>query len=279
MRRLAVLVTLLALATACASSDEPGTSASSSSSPPSGTAEPTETTTPSPSAPVMPDLVGMPSAQAQSLLGELELGSDWGQPVPVRCEARPRTVARQHPAPGATIEPDTTVHIRTAALDLATFRGPCDPVNEYDDDVAEADAALARRFYRFAADPALGAPFADEAVWVGIEDGPTSTRLGGSALADLEAWRLGTAYAERSGPFSSLDTLAESGGYYALSNGVAATCPAGNDQAPPEMDGLRAISLTAPDDVTSACLEWWGVTLFVDSRDRIRGVALRLGSP
>lgn len=93
------------------------------------------------------------------------------------------------------------------------------------------------------------------------------------------AWEADAEYAESLGPFSALDILAQSGGYYELRRGVAATCPAGNAKAPPELVGLRAISLIARADVTSSCMEWWGVTLFPDSQDRIKGVALPVGSP
>lgn len=85
-------------------------------------------------------------------------------------------------------------------------------------------------------------------------------------------------YAEATGPFSALDVLASSGGYYELHRGVVPTCPAGNDKVPPGFAELRSISLTAPSDTTSACSEW-GVTLFLDGEKNIRGVALRLGSP
>ena len=278
--QLLVLGSLLTLLAGCSSADEPKDPAPSQQTQDSRPGTPSESTTGSPAAArLMPDLVGMPSAKAGERLGELGLGSNWGRPIVVRCGARPRTVVRQRPAAGTPLRPDTTVHIRTAALDLDRFRGPCEPFGKRVGPVAEADAALAREFYRFAADPSLGAPFASGDVWVGIEDGLKSISLAGSELGELVAWELDTGYAERSGPFSALDTLAESGGYYELRDGVAGTCPGGNDKAPPELDGLRAISLTAPDDVTSACLEWWGVTLFLDSQDRIRGVALRLGSP
>ncbi len=171
------------------------------------------------------------------------------------------------------------MHIRTAALDLEEFRGPCQPRETRIGQVAEADVLVARQFYRFAADPTLGAPFADGDVWSGIEDGLEATSLDVSERGDLAAWRMDASYAERSGPFSPLDTLAGSGGYYALVKGVAQTCLGGNDETPPGLKGLRAISFIAPDDVTSSCLEWWAVTLFLDSQNRIKGVALRLGSP
>lgn len=278
--RLLVLGSLLTLLTGCSSAEDPGGPAPSQLTQDVRPAAPSESTTDSPAAaPLMPDLVGMPSAKAGERLGELGLGSTWGRPVVVRCQARPRTVVRQRPAAGTTLTPDTTVHVRTAAMDLDRFRGPCEPLDKLVGPVAEADLELAREFYRFAADPSLGSAFADGGVWVGIEDGLKSTRLVGSELGELAAWELDTGYAERSGPFSALDTLALSGGYYEVRDGVAGTCPAGNDKAPPELDGLRAISLTAPDDVTSACLEWWGVTLFLDPQNLIRGVALRLGSP
>lgn len=233
----------------------------------------------------MPDLIGLPSAEAGRRLGEIEasaklgLSSNWGRPIRVRCGARPDTVLRQKPAPGTPLDPGTVVEIRTAALDLERFRGPCEPPSGNLGPVAGPDAALARKFYRFSANPALGARFASGEVWTGIESGPTATRLGETERSDLAAWQLVAAYAERSGPFSALDIVASSGGYYELHRGVARTCPSGSDAAPQGLANLRAISLTAPSDTTSACSEWWGVTLFLDGEDKIRGVALRLGSP
>lgn len=223
----------------------------------------------------MPDLVGLGSAEAGRRLGELGLGSTWDTVV-VRCEARPGTVVRQTPAPGAELTEEATVQVRTARLDLDEFRGPCD-VRELGP-VRGPDAALVRQFYRFAADPSLGAPFVDGPVWTGIEDGLAATTVSAAQRAHLAAWQLDGEYAERSGPFSALDVVAASGGYYEVRRGIAGTCPGGNGAAPPELAGLRAISLTAPADTVGACLEWWGVTLFL-AGDEIRGVALRLGSP
>jgi hypothetical protein len=234
---------------------------------------------------LMPDLVGLPSADAGRRLGRLEasaklgIGSDWGAPTVVRCGVRPRTVVRQEPAPGTPLARGAVVRIRTAALDLDEFRGPCEPVSGELGPVVGPDAALARQFYRFAADPSLGAPFVSGDVWTGIEDGPTATLVGDAERADLASWELRAAYAERSGPFSALDVVASSGGYYELRRGVAPTCASGGDTRPSELAGLRAVSLTAPLDATSSCMEWWAVTLFLDDEDRIGGVALRLGSP
>lgn len=277
--RLLVLAGTVALLAACSSDGRParqgppGVESGAESVLPSGS------TADSPASRLMPDLVGLPAARAGERLGELGLGSSWGRPVTVDCRTRPGTVVSQRPAPGTPVGPATTVLVRTAAMDLGRFRGPCEARGEAVGEISEADVALARAFYRFASDPSLGGPFAGADVWVGIEEGMESTVLRGDALTDLAAWELGTGYAERSGPLSPLDTLAGSGGYYEVRRGVAATCPGGNDAAPPGLGDLRAISLTAPGDVVSACLDWWAVTLFVDSRDRIRGVALRLGSP
>ena len=174
---------------------------------------------------------------------------------------------------------ERTVEVRTAELDLDVFRGPCDPAGGDLGPVTGRDAVLARAVYRFAADPSLGAPFAPGDTWTGIEDGLASRTVSGGERGQLDAWRLDTSYAERSGPFSALDTLARSGGWYQLRRGVAATCPTGRDGAPPQLAGLRALTLTAPADTVSSCLDWWAVTLFLDSQDRVRGVALRLGSP
>ncbi|HWJ08847.1 MAG TPA: PASTA domain-containing protein [Nocardioides sp.] len=276
---LVALALVLACLAGCASEDRGHDTTSvrpAQDPPPRASSDPA---TAAPAALVMPDLIGLPSVRAGDELGDLGLGSDWGRPVRVRCGTRPRTVVRQQPAPGATVTADTLVEIRTAALDLDRFRGPCSPTDPLDTaGMPGADVALARTFYRFAADPSLGAPFAEE-VWVGIAEGPTSTVLSPGDVGELSAWQVGTEYAEAAGPFSALDILALSGGYYELRAGIAATCPQGSADAPPALRGLRAISLTAPDDVTGACSEWWGVTLFLDARDRVRGVALRLGSP
>ncbi|WP_121252104.1 PASTA domain-containing protein [Nocardioides ferulae] len=287
--RWATTVCTLLLLASCGSSDSdtPSAGEPESSAPTSTPASSPESPEASPSAdPVlMPDLIGMPQTLAGRALGRIEarhdlgLSSAWGRPVTVRCGTRPETVAFQHPDPGTPLRPGTTVRIRTAALDLARFRGPCEPVDGDLGPVTGPDATLARAFYRFAADPTLGAPFAPGAVWTGIEDGLAGTNLDEAARTDLSAWQLHTTYAERGGPFSALDVVAASGGYYELTRGVAGTCPAGEGEAPPELAGLRALSLTAPRDVTDSCMEWWGVTLFLDGEDHIRGIALRLGSP
>lgn len=277
-----IAAVIVAIGAAGCSSDDPTVqpTPTGSSAPRGNTSTtPEEPTTSTATGLVVPDLVGLPSTEAQEVLGELALGSSWGPPVLVGCEARPRTVVRQRPGAGTPISTRTTVQVRTAALDLEQFRGPCPARVTSVGPVAGADETLAEDFYRFAADPSLGAPFADGGVWVGIGDGPTSTTVSGDSLDALASWELQTEYAERSGPFSALDVLAESGGWYELRDGVVGTCPESAGEAPPGLEGLRALSLSSPADVTSACLEWWGVTLFIDAQDRIRGVALRLGSP
>ena len=292
LRWTTTVCTLLLLAS-CGSSDsdtlaatEPESSAPTStpaSTPLQAPASPEPSSTAEPV--LMPDLIGMPQALAGRALGRIEakrdigLSSAWGRPVTVRCGTRPDTVAVQRPDPGTPLKRGTTVRVRTAALDLERFRGPCEPDDGDLGPVTGPDATLARAFYRFAADPTLGAPFGAGAVWTGIEDGLAGTNVGEEARTDLSAWQIDTTYAERGGPFSALDIVAASGGYYELNRGVAGTCPVGDGEAPPELADLRALSLTAPRDVTSSCIEWWGVTLFLDDEDHIRGVALRLGSP
>lgn len=233
----------------------------------------------------MPDLVGMPAVEAGRRIGEIEathrlgISSSWRTQPIVRCGTRPDTVTSQRPAPGTPLKRRTVVHVRTAALDLDRFRGPCQPAGGNLGPVAGRDGALARQFYRFAANPALGAPFVNDEVWLGIEDGWTAKSLGVDERSDLSSWQLHTGYAEATGPFSALDVLASSGGYFELHRGVSPTCPSGNGKAPPGLAGLRPISLTAPADTTMACSEWWAVTLFLDRENQIHGVALRLGSP
>lgn len=164
---------------------------------------------------------------------------------------------------------------------LLRFRGPCEPSDGELGPVRGADARVAREFYRFAADPSLGGPFGTGGIRVGIESGPTKVYVPESQRNALTAWQVDTSYAERSGPFSPLDILASSGGYYEVHRGVLPACgfDAAGADAPPELEGLRAVTLTVPRDVVSACMDWWGVTLFLDSEGYVRGVALRLGSP
>jgi hypothetical protein len=232
----------------------------------------------------MPDLVGLPETEASRRLGELEdvnrlgISSNWGRPVPVHCQVRPGTVARQAPEAGTALGRRAVLHIRTAELDLMQFRGPCEPADGDLGPVQGSDAKLARQFYRFSAKPSLGAPFVSGDVWNGIEAGPTATLLDANQRVQLTAWDLDTRYAERSGPFSALDVVAGSGGYFELHRGVVPTCATQSDNSPAGLASLRAITLTAPKDTISACMQWWGVTLFLDG-NLIAGVALRLGSP
>ncbi len=281
--RWAALVVVPLLVGACGSGSEPGARTAPDEAP-ATSPTPTATLPASPSATAgdgtsgadsMPDLVGLGAAEAGRRIGELGLGGDW-RTVVVRCGVRPGTVAQQSPAPGTALADETQVRVGVARLDLDEFRGPCEAADL--EPGAPADHAIARRLYRFAADPSLGAPFVDGSVWTGIEDGVIAVRVRPGDRADLAAWRMEGEYAERGGPFSALDLLAASGGYYELHRGVAGTCPAGDGQAPREMAGLRAISLTAPGDTVGSCLDWWGVTLFLE-HDEIAGVALRIGSP
>jgi len=233
---------------------------------------------------VMPNLIGMREAEVSRRLGALEsethlgLGSEWRTTPITGCQVRPGTVIVQKPAPGDPIDRTTAIRIRTAVLALHRFRGPCEPADGDLGPLRGPDAVLARTFYRFAADQSRPAPFANGSVWNGIEAGPHALMVHEDELLDSSAWLLQGGYAEAVGPFSSLDILAASGGYYELHRGIVPACPRGNDEAPPAMEDLRAISLTAPSDSVTSCSQWWGVTLFL-KRDLIRGVALRLGSP
>lgn len=275
-----VLVTiLLLLLTACGATGDTGDTGDGVDGPDAGSPSSSTATTPSgePAQPLVPDLVGLPLAVAGERLAGLP--ADFGRPVTVGCEARPRTIVRQRPAAGTTLEPGAMVHVRPAALDLDRFRGPCDPRWTPGGSLPEEDVRLARAFYRFAADPSLGGPFADGEVWAGIAEGPVAVMVTPARRSDLTAWQVETEYAEAVSPFSALDVVAASGGYYDLQDGVVGTCPGGPATAPPGFGRLRAISLTSPEDVTTSCIEWWGVTLFLDEASRIRAVALRLGSP
>ncbi len=281
LRAVAVAAAVLAAtAGACAATDgdqSPTTVRGRPSTPAASTLDPpTDPAT-------MPDLVGLPSTAAGRRIGELDaitqlgLGSSW-RSTPVRCDVQPGTVVSQRPRAGSPLRDSQTIHVRTAYLDLEEFRGPCDPAGGDLGPVRGPDAALARRFYRFAADPELGAPFAPEPVWTGIGSGSTATWVSVAGRAQLAAWELDTLYAERGGPFSALDVVASSGGYFELHRGTVTGC-AGEVSDPPAMKAFRSISLTSPRETTDACMDWWSVTLYLDEDDLIRGVALRLGSP
>lgn len=291
LRHVPAVAVMLLLSTGCGSESvtEPRSGESVASEPPSDqpSRAPEPVTSPSESsAPVlMPDLVGLPSVVAGRRIGTIEgrerlgLSSDW-RSVTTRCGSRPDTVVHQRPRPGTELIAGGVVYLRLAGLDLEAFRGPCEPVDGDLGPVGGANAVLARQFYRFAADPSLGAPFVAGDVWAGIEAGPTATDVGESERADLGAWELDTAYAEGSGPFSALDVVAMSGGYYALHRGVQQNaCVRFDRPLPPALADFRAISLTAPSDTTSSCSQWWSVTLFLDDDDLIGGVALGLGAP
>ncbi|WP_183095461.1 PASTA domain-containing protein [Nocardioides stalactiti] len=232
---------------------------------------------------VMPDLVGLPDEVAgirlrQGERASLDLGLELARPVLVSdCSVPPETIVTQRPAAGTLLAKGQDVVLRSAQLDLAVFRGPCSPADGDLGPVTGPDAALARAFYRFAADPSLGAPFGDGPLWVGIEGGPTSAMISPEDRSSLAAWSLDALYAESSGPFSALDLVASTGGRFEVHDGIPG-CFTG-DGVPAELADLRPISITRDADLVGACLDWWAVTLFVDEDDRIRGVALRMGSP
>lgn len=285
MRRILAAVVLASLVSGCASELRPTSEVvrEPSSAATSATMGSSESAS-GPAGLTMPDLRGLLLVDALEELEGVRTRTDnflrlqLGRAVPVGCEQRPRTVARQVPPPGTPIGSGTSVRIRTAQLDLESSRGPCDPADRDLGTVDGADADLAWQFYRFAADPTLGAPFG-ERVWVGIEDSSTGAWLSGPELMELDAWQIGTAYAEAVGPFSALDHLASSGGYFQINSGITPTCPDGNRDAPAGLSGMRALSLTSPAESFASCMDWWGVTLSLDGADRIHGVTLRKGSP
>ena len=281
------VVVLLLCCSACG--EDLGARDASSSEPPSvlpSTPSEAETSTPAQMAdPVlMPDLVGLPDAVAGGRIGELEgqaelgLWSHWRDKLVTDCASRPRTVIAQEPSVGTPLRRRTEIQVWSARLDLERFRGPCRPEGGELGPVVGADADLAREFYTFAADPSRGNPFVAGEVWNGVEAGPIAETLEAVERPNLAAWQLEGAYGDWVGPFSALDVVAGSGGYYELHRGIVPSCPGGYDKAPPELVGLRAVTITVPSDTVTACLEWWGVTLYL-SDGLVRGVSLRLGSP
>ena len=100
---------------------------------------------------LMPDLVGMASAEAGRRIGEIEgtyrlgISSSWRSQVIARCGTRPDSVTRQRPAPGTPLKRRTVVQVRTAALDLDKFRGPCEPTRDRDARRDVSGARLSRK--------------------------------------------------------------------------------------------------------------------------------------
>lgn len=280
MRRCLTLLVVVLLVSACGDETQ-----STKAAAPSPTAAPTSEPMPEPV--LMPDLVGLFERQVDRRIGEIyvegerEISQDRRGEVVLDCSVVPDMVIRQAPAPGTPlVRKRIQVKLWAAYLDLERFRGPCDPEDGELGPVRGADARLAREFYRFAADPTLGAPFVDGDVWFGIEGGPVHTWVSAADRTDPEAWEVDSSYAERIGPFSALDVLAMTGGRYEVHRGVVPTCNFPSEpEVPTELSGLRAISLTSAEDSIGSCSQWFGVTLFVDGPDRIAGVALRLGSP
>lgn len=247
---------------------------------------PSVSPTPAPSEPppvLMPDLVGLFDAEVGERMSEVYeeldlLGGSWMPQKVTDCDVVPRTIVRQEPPPGTPLRKRKGYEVWLAELDLERFRGPCEPAAGELGPVRGADARLAREFYRFAAAPSLGAPFVDGDVWLGVEGGPPEARLSAAERGNIAAWTFHAEYADRLGDMSPLDTLARSGGYYEVHRGVVPTCASGWNEIPDELAHLRAITLTTASDTITACMDWWGVVLYLDE-GRIAGVALKLGAP
>jgi hypothetical protein len=109
--------------------------------------------------------------------------------------------------------------------------------------------------------------------------------VSGAELADPDAWVLPIeVFRARTGPFSALALLADAhpedgeGFVGAIFTGPGPRCAGPPGATPPELAGLRRISIqSAPDPVT--CLDWWAVDLYLDGEGRIAGIALDLWEP
>jgi hypothetical protein len=118
-------------------------------------------------------------------------------------------------------------------------------------------------------------PLADEVV---VMLGPVVYATPTAAeLAEPAPWRSEEmAFAEAIGEFSALDVLARSHAVR-FTEGPIPWCAGPARRWPGRIAGLRQVTIE-PVGIDS-CIEWFGVSLFIDDNDRIAGVALDLFGP
>ena len=146
---------------------------------------------------------------------------------------------------------------------------------------APSDVALTRAFRGFAADPspetAADVPFAPE-VRLGLASRLMRT-VGADEVADPEAWVLeSAAFRGYTGPFSALDLL-QRHDRYDVSVGPHRHCASPPVAAPPDVEGLRRVSVQPSSRSIDSCLSWFTVDLFVDDDDVVQAVTLDLWEP
>lgn len=119
-------------------------------------------------------------------------------------------------------------------------------------------------------------PFASE-VALGMSD-QILLRRGSGELSDASTWVLPIdSFDGLTGPFSALRQLAEATGPVEVSTGEHQHCAGPPLTLPPELAGLRQISIQPHD--AAMCIQWWSVDLFLADGGDIRAVTVDYMGP
>ncbi len=129
------------------------------------------------------------------------------------------------------------------------------------------DRQLVDSFLSFARSPSeatlAALPLAPE-VRLGLGPDLISTATAAS-LADPNSWDLDVeAFAGGEGPFSALDRAVDAGAT-TVTVGAHDRCASPPGPTPPEVEGLRRVSVQPDAESMSTCLQWWSVDFFVDN--------------
>jgi hypothetical protein len=99
-------------------------------------------------------------------------------------------------------------------------------------------------------------------------------------LAEPGGWVLEVDhFRAHSGPFSALDLAKEWPGNTITTVGEHRHCASPPVPPPPELIGLRRISVQPDPDEFDTCLRWWSVDFFLDDRDEVVAITLDLWDP
>lgn len=129
--------------------------------------------------------------------------------------------------------------------------------------------------FALGADPADSVPFAETVLLgLGLEESRTLAR---GQLTDPDSWTSALSdFDGYSGPFSSLATLARAD-FVRITSGPIPHCAGPPLQWPPALDGLRQINVEPIGG--DSCLQWFGVSLFLNPAGEIGAVILDLFGP
>lgn len=171
-------------------------------------------------------------------------------------------------------EPPSTVHVTPSST-----RSPVPPAggSAIASLPANPDDALMHAFISFARSPGPGTlaaiPFADQ-VRLGLADRLLVQRRSaelerpGSWVIDVECCFRGGV-----GPYSALDLLKRASAF-TVSVGPHPHCVSAPVPPPPEVAGLRRVSVQPKQGPSDSCLQWWSVDVFLSPDRRVEAVTL-----